>query len=108
VFLIAVAMGTRNASVRFLAVPDFTTTVLTMTLTGIGADIKNASYAVALRRTVAVLSMFAGAVVGAVLVLHVSAASAIGLAAVLMAIVAAGAARASRHPAPWQNASTAR
>ena len=36
--LLAVAMGVRNATVRRLAVPDLTTTVLTMTLTGLAAD----------------------------------------------------------------------
>ena len=38
--LLAVAMGIRNATVRRLAVPDLTTTVLTMTLTGLAADSK--------------------------------------------------------------------
>ena len=32
------AMGTRNAAVRKLAIPDLTTTVLTLTITGIAAD----------------------------------------------------------------------
>src|SRR6202166_1150728 len=36
--LTALAMGTRNAAVRKLAIPDLTTTVLTLTMTGIGAD----------------------------------------------------------------------
>jgi len=36
--LTALAMGTRNAAVRKLAIPDLTTTVLTLTITGIGAD----------------------------------------------------------------------
>jgi uncharacterized membrane protein YoaK (UPF0700 family) len=36
--LTALAMGTRNAAVRKLAIPDQTTTVLTLTITGIGAD----------------------------------------------------------------------
>jgi uncharacterized membrane protein YoaK (UPF0700 family) len=102
-FVIAVAMGVQNASVRFLAVPDFTTTVLTMTLTGIAADIRKASYAVALRRVIAVLSMFVGAAVGAILTLHVRAAAAIGVSALLMAIVAGGAAWASRRPAAWHD-----
>ena len=31
-------MGVQNSSVRRLAVPDLTTTVLTLTVTGIGAD----------------------------------------------------------------------
>ena len=49
-FVLAVALGLQNTSVRRLAVPDLTTTVLTMTITGIAADIKRSSYAVALRR----------------------------------------------------------
>jgi uncharacterized membrane protein YoaK (UPF0700 family) len=36
--LLALAMGVRNATVRKLGVPDLTTTVLTMTLTGLSAD----------------------------------------------------------------------
>src|SRR4051795_1163649 len=36
--LLAFAMGVRNATVRRLAVADLTTTVLTMTLTGLAAD----------------------------------------------------------------------
>jgi uncharacterized membrane protein YoaK (UPF0700 family) len=103
-FLVAVAMGGQNAVVRKLAVPDLTTTVLTMTLTGIAADIRTASYAVAIRRTLAVVCMFAGAALGAVLVLHGNPASAMAVAAALMAVVALGATRASRHDAPWQDA----
>jgi hypothetical protein len=34
----ATAMGMRNAAVRKLAVPDLTTTVLTLTITGLAAD----------------------------------------------------------------------
>jgi hypothetical protein len=36
--LTAVAMGLRNAVVRKLAVPDLTTTVLTLTVTGLAAE----------------------------------------------------------------------
>ena len=36
--LLALAMGVQNACARRLAVPDLTTTVLTLTLTGIGVD----------------------------------------------------------------------
>ena len=38
--VLATAMGIQNAVARKLAVPDLTTTVLTMTLTGIGADFR--------------------------------------------------------------------
>src|ERR1700722_2715437 len=38
--LLAMALGVQNAVARGLAVPDMTTTVLTMTLTGVGADLR--------------------------------------------------------------------
>ena len=38
VALLAFGMGIRNAAVRRIAVPDLTTTVLTLTLTGLAAD----------------------------------------------------------------------
>jgi hypothetical protein len=38
IVLTAVAMGLRNATVRHRAVPDLTTTVLTLTLTGLASD----------------------------------------------------------------------
>jgi uncharacterized membrane protein YoaK (UPF0700 family) len=40
----ALAMGIQNAVARRLAVPDMTTTVLTMTLTGIAADVRAADH----------------------------------------------------------------
>ena len=38
IVLTAFAMGVRNATVRKIALPDLTTTVLTLTLTGLAAD----------------------------------------------------------------------
>ena len=64
------AMGLRNATVRSLKVPDLTTTVLTLTITGIAADQTGRSTPNFLRRFGAVLSIFAGAAVGAVLLKH--------------------------------------
>ena len=67
--LLALAMGVRNATVRRLAVPDLTTTVLTMTLTGLAADSRLAggSGQGSVRRSTAVLAMICGAVAGALL-----------------------------------------
>jgi len=67
--LLALAMGTRNATARRLAVPDLTTTVLTMTLTGLAADSRLAggSGQGSARRIAAALAMLAGAVAGALL-----------------------------------------
>jgi uncharacterized membrane protein YoaK (UPF0700 family) len=67
--LLALAMGVRNATVRRLGVPDLTTTVLTMTLTGLAADSPPAggSGKGSVRRVTAVLAMLIGALAGAVL-----------------------------------------
>ena len=67
--MLALAMGVRNATVRTLGVPDLTTTVLTMTLTGLAADSRLAGGPGkgSPRRTAAVVAMFAGALVGALL-----------------------------------------
>jgi len=61
------AMGIRNATVRKLGVPDMTTTVLTLTLTGLAADsaLAGGSSPGWVRRVSAVVAMFAGAAVGA-------------------------------------------
>ena len=62
-------MGVRNATVRKIALPDLTTTVLTLTLTGLAADSALAGGANprAWRRGASVLSMFLGAAAGALL-----------------------------------------
>ncbi len=67
--LLALAMGVRNATVRRIAVPDLTTTVLTMTLTGLAADsvLFGGSGKGTTRRTAAVLTMLCGALAGALL-----------------------------------------
>jgi uncharacterized membrane protein YoaK (UPF0700 family) len=67
--LLALAMGVRNATVRRLGVPDLTTTVLTMTLTGLAAEspLGGGSGEGSVRRLGAVLAMLSGAVAGALL-----------------------------------------
>ncbi len=67
--LLALAMGVRNATVRRIGVPDLTTTVLTMTLTGLAADspMAGGSGVGSTRRGVAALAMLAGALAGALL-----------------------------------------
>jgi uncharacterized membrane protein YoaK (UPF0700 family) len=99
--LIALAMGAQNAAVRKLKVFDLTTTVLTMTLTGIAADMRQRDRFAILRRTLAIGAMLAGAVLGAVLVLEVTNAAALGLAAALLAVVVVWSTAGSRSPAQW-------
>ena len=67
--LLALAMGIRNATVRRLAVPDLTTTVLTLTLTGLAADLRQlrTNPSAPSRRVLAVLAMLVGALAGALL-----------------------------------------
>jgi uncharacterized membrane protein YoaK (UPF0700 family) len=67
--LLAFAMGVRNATIRRVAVPDLTTTVLTMTLTGLAADSQlfGGSGKGSVRRASAVLAMLLGALAGALL-----------------------------------------
>jgi uncharacterized membrane protein YoaK (UPF0700 family) len=73
--ILALGMGVRNATVRRLSVPDVTTTVLTMTLTGLAADssLAGGSNPKAARRGSAVASMLVGAFAGALLFLHLGA-----------------------------------
>ena len=69
---LAIGMGIQNATARKLAVPDLTTTVLTLTITGIAADsvLGGGKGSKAGRRLVAVGTMLAGAVVGASFIVH--------------------------------------
>jgi uncharacterized membrane protein YoaK (UPF0700 family) len=69
IVLTAVAMGLRNATVRRLAVPDLTTTVLTLTLTGLAAEsaVAGGDSRRLGRRVASVLAMFTGAAIGALL-----------------------------------------
>jgi len=69
IVLTAVAMGLRNAVVRKLAVPDLTTTVLTLTVTGLAADSVLAGGVAPRsgRRMLSILAMGSGALVGTIL-----------------------------------------
>ena len=73
ILLLAVAMGVQNATARRLAVPDLTTTVLTMTLTGVAADsaVAGGHGSKLGRRALSVAAMLLGALIGGALVLNV-------------------------------------
>ncbi len=94
--LLALAMGGQNAVVRRLAVPDLTTTVLTLTVTGLVADTTTQS--VRGRRLISVLAMLAGALLGGVLLRWVALAAPLWLAAVMLVACAAGAYLAAGRP----------
>src|SRR5882724_11888563 len=97
--LTALAMGTRNAAVRKLAIPDLTTTVLTLTITGIGADssLANGNNPRLARRVASVAAMFLGAALGAV-VIDYSISTALGLATAISAVCSVLLFRSGRTP----------
>ena len=72
---LGIAMGIQNAAARTIAVPDLTTTVLTLTITGIAADsaLAGGAGSKAGRRLVPVAVMLAGALIGAALIRHAQA-----------------------------------
>lgn len=101
--LLGLAMGVQNAVARRLGVPDLTTTVLTLTLTGLAADStlaggKNANPA---RRILATVVMFLGAAIGAVLIFHVGVSAVLTLTLGLLAVNAIAAYRSSSSTEPW-------
>jgi uncharacterized membrane protein YoaK (UPF0700 family) len=88
--LLAAGVGLRNSAVRRLGVPDMSTTVLTTTLTGLASRSRLAGGTNPHARlgTTTVVSMFCGALVGAVLVLHAGATWSLGMAAAVVAAAA--------------------
>jgi uncharacterized membrane protein YoaK (UPF0700 family) len=97
--LLAFAMGVQNASVRKLGVADMTTTVLTLTLTGLAADspLAGGTSPRVVRRLTSVAVMLVGAVMGAVL-LRRGVAWTIGAAALVAASACVVASISARSP----------
>jgi uncharacterized membrane protein YoaK (UPF0700 family) len=89
VAVLAVALGLQNATVRRLSVPDLTTTVLTLTLTGLAADstLAGGTGAKPFRRLSSLFAMLGGAGVGA-LMLRLTTAGVLAAAAVLVSVAA--------------------
>ncbi len=90
IVVLSVTMGAQNATARKLAVPDLTTTVLTLTITGMAADspLAGATGTHLARRLISVAAMFLGALAGALLVLHVHIVYPLVIALVILAAVA--------------------
>ncbi len=105
--LLALAMGVQNSSARRLSVPDLTTTVLALTLTGVGADSRAAGGSGSRlgRRLVPISAMFLGALVGGLLAVHVSVAAPQAVSVVLLAATAASAQLLAGSAAAWTRGS---
>jgi uncharacterized membrane protein YoaK (UPF0700 family) len=103
IVLLAVAMGLQNATARRLRVPDLTTSVLTLTLTGLAADStlaggKNPHYR---SRVLSTVTMSIGAAVGALLVFHVGVVAVLALALALLVINGIAIVRLWSSSAAW-------
>jgi uncharacterized membrane protein YoaK (UPF0700 family) len=103
IVLLALAMGLQNATARRLAVPDLTTTVLTLTLTGLAADstLAGGSNPRPGRRLAAAVIMLVGAAVGALLVLNVGVVAVLSLTLALLVLNGIASYRASSSSAAW-------
>lgn len=91
IVLLSSGMGVQNAGVRHLRIPDFTTTLLTLTLTGLAAESRLAGGPGGrpARRLTSVVALSGGALVGGVLVLNVGLAWPMALIACLLVLVLA-------------------
>jgi len=103
IIVLALAMGVQNSSVRRLAVPDLTTTVLTLTVTGIGADsaLGGGKGSKSGRRLISVVAMFLGALAGAALIIHVHVAVPLVIALAVVVVVAVVSHWSGRSNPPW-------
>lgn len=106
VVLLGLAMGGQNGVVRRLAVPDLTTTVLTLTITGMAADSRLAGGATskAGRRLLSAAAMFLGALAGAALIGHGHARIPLLIALAALVAVAAALLPHRRSALPWTTA----
>jgi MFS family permease len=87
-------------------VPDLTTTVLTLTITGFAADgpLAGATGARVARRLISVAAMLVGALVGALLVLHHHIVYPLAISLVILAAVAVTGMVRSRSPGTSESA----
>jgi uncharacterized membrane protein YoaK (UPF0700 family) len=103
IVLLASAMGLQNAAARRLGVPDLTTTVLTLTLTGLAAD---ASLAGGARfhlgvRLAATVVMFLGAALGAFLITRYGMAAALAASVIVLVLSGASTSRLWSSVEEW-------
>jgi uncharacterized membrane protein YoaK (UPF0700 family) len=102
---LAISMGIQNAAARKLAVPDLTTTVLTLTIVGLGADshFVGGSGSKAGRRVTSIVAMFFGALIGTAMILYVASIYDLIIALIVVIIVAVGIRVLSRGQAGWES-----
>jgi uncharacterized membrane protein YoaK (UPF0700 family) len=103
VIVLGIALGVQNATARALAVPDLTTTVLTLTLTGIASDshVAGGGDSRLGRRAVPIVTMFLGGLIGALLTVHGHGPVDLAVATGVLLVVAAAAATTVRSEGAW-------
>ncbi|MEE1742114.1 YoaK family protein [Streptomyces sp. BE147] len=103
IVLLGLGLGVQNAASRALAVPDLTTTVLTLTLTGVASDSRLAGGggSRAGRRVMSAAAMLLGALAGGVAVLNGRPTLPLLLAVAVLAVASAVATLLARSGAPW-------
>jgi len=104
--LLGLGMGVQNAAARALAVPDLTTTVLTLTITGTAADSRLAGGpgSRAGRRLLSAAAMFLGGLIGALMLRGGWHAIPLLVATVLLVVACLSARRLTRARGPWTQA----
>ena len=100
--LLGAGTGVQNATIRRLAIPDLTTSVLTMTITGLGADsaLGGGNHPRRGRRLESVAAMLLGALAGGALMVHVGFTQTLGVLAGVLALVTVGFATVPDGPTP--------
>jgi uncharacterized membrane protein YoaK (UPF0700 family) len=103
VAVLGVALGIQNATARALAVPDLTTTVLTLTITGIASDSRAGGGADSRlgRRLVPIAVMLLGGLIGAALTVRGHGTSDLAVATAALAVVVVGAGATARSTGAW-------
>ncbi|MEU3521240.1 YoaK family protein [Streptomyces sp. NPDC006654] len=109
IVFLGLALGLQNAVARRLGVPDMTTTVLTLTLTGLAADSTLAGGAAPRpgRRVLSVLAMLLGAFAGAELLLHGHLVLTLGLALLLLLVTSLATHRLADGDPAWTGSGAA-
>jgi uncharacterized membrane protein YoaK (UPF0700 family) len=97
--LLGAGTGVQNATIRRLAIPDLTTSVLTMTITGIAADstIGGGDHPRRTRRFGSIAAMLIGALAGGLFMVHVGFTPTLGILAGVLVLIAVGFATVPDH-----------
>jgi uncharacterized membrane protein YoaK (UPF0700 family) len=90
--LLGAGTGVQNATMRRLAIPDLTTSVLTMTITGLAADstLGGGDHPRRSRRLESIAAMLFGALAGGALMVHVGFTPTLGVLVGVLALVTVG------------------